>query len=52
MDSNIQSNGPDPGEIPENMDRRISNNSRRGDEYLIEIPQDNSKYHLEHTIPE
>ena len=52
MDSNIPSNGPDPGEIPENMDRRIFNDPRRGSEYLVEIPPDITKYHLVAIIPE
>ena len=51
MDSNILSNGPDPGEIPENMDQRIYEYPRRGSEYLLQIPPDNVNNHIVHTIP-
>ena len=51
MDSNIPLVEPDLGEIQENMDQRIFEYPRRGDEYLGQIPADITKYHHQAIIP-
>ena len=51
MESIIPGYGPDDPNILENMVSSILRDTRRAVEYRVEIPVNNAKYYLVHTIP-
>jgi hypothetical protein len=52
METNIPGNGPDHGQILQNIDQRICRDPRRGCEYLGQIPTDMCNDHLQQVMPD